>query len=72
MGGAVGAAGAAAILAAHVPPGRLDPEESGYVLAAVAAVAAAVVAATVAFVLVPADGADVVDEEPPTALSPLT
>ena len=38
MGGAVGAAGAAAILAAHVPPGRLDPEETGYVLAAVAAV----------------------------------
>ena len=55
MGGAVGAAGAAAILAAHVPPGRLDPEETGYVLAAVAAVVAAVAAAIVAYVLVPAD-----------------
>ena len=44
MGGAVGAAAAAAVLAGHVPPGRLDPDESGYVLAAIAAVGAAVVA----------------------------
>jgi len=72
MGGAVGAAGAAAILAAHVPPGRLDPEETGYVLAAVAAVVAAVAAAIVAFALVPADRAGAVDEAPPTAVSPLT
>ena len=72
MGGAVGAAGAAAILAAHVPPGRLDPEETGYVLAAVAAVVAAVAAAIVAFVLVPADRTGAVDEAPPTAVSPLT
>jgi MFS family permease len=72
MGGAVGAAGAAAILAAHVPPGRLDPEETGYGLAAVAAVVAAVAAAIVAFVLVPADRAGAVDEAPPTAVSPLT
>ena len=72
MGGAVGAAGAAAILAAHVPPGRLDPEETGYVLAAVAAVVAAVAAAIVAFVLVPADRVGAVDEAPPTAVSPLT
>jgi hypothetical protein len=54
MGGSVGAAAAAAVLAGHVPPGRLDPEESGYVLAALAAVGAAVVAAVVAYVLVPA------------------
>ena len=55
-----------------MPPGRLDPEETGYVLAAVAAVVAAVAAAIVAFVLVPADRAGAVDEAPPTAISPLT
>ncbi len=72
MGGAVGAAGAAAILAGHVPAGRLNPDESGYVLAAAAAVVAAVAAAIVAFVLVPADLVGAVDDAPPTAVSPLT
>jgi MFS family permease len=72
MGGAVGAAAAAAILAAHVPPGRLDPEESGYVLAAVAAVVMAVAAAVVAYVLVPADQPGAVDGTPPPPVSPLT
>jgi MFS family permease len=58
MGGAVGAAAAAAVLAGHVPPGRLDPDESGYVLAALAAAGAAVVAAVVAYVMVPANRPD--------------
>jgi MFS family permease len=58
MGGSVGAAVVAAVLAAHVPPGHLNPDESGYVAAAVVAVALGLVAAVVAYVMVPADDAD--------------
>lgn len=53
MGGAVGAAVVAAILAAHVPRGGLNADDAGYVRAAVVAAAAAVLAAVVGLVLVP-------------------
>lgn len=61
----MGAAVVAAILAAHVPAGGLNPDDAGYVTAAAVAAAAAVVAAVVGFVLVPSskhapDGIDTV------------
>jgi MFS family permease len=74
MGGAVGAAAVAAVLAAHVPAGRLNPDESGYVAASIVAVALGLVAAVVAYVMVPANDADR-DLEPgpnPSAVSPVT
>jgi|tagenome__1003787_1003787.scaffolds.fasta_scaffold20942694_2 MFS family permease len=63
LGGSVGAAGVAAVLAAHTPVGATQPAESGYVVAALVVTGVGVLAAVAGWVLVPraparaADGA---------------
>jgi len=53
MGGAVGAAVVAAVLAGHTPAGAAQPLESGYVVAALLATGAGVLSAVVGYLLVP-------------------
>jgi MFS family permease len=53
LGGSIGAACVAAVLAAHTPPGASQPAESGYVVAALIVTAVGVLAAVAGWVLVP-------------------
>ncbi|MFW6773925.1 MFS transporter [Nocardioides sp. CPCC 205120] len=53
LGGAVGAAAAAAVLSAHTPPGAFHPDEAGYVAAALVSCAGAALAGLLAWVLLP-------------------
>ncbi|MET8052909.1 MFS transporter [Streptosporangium sp. NPDC005286] len=64
MGGSVGAAAVASVLAGHIPAGELNPDETGYVLGAALATGAAVLAAVVGYVLVTATPKDGHDEVP--------
>lgn len=59
MGGSVGAAMSAAVLAAHTRVGQRQPLEAGYVDAAVIAAVGALLAAIVAWVLTPSRDVDV-------------
>jgi MFS family permease len=56
LGGSVGAACVAAVLAAHTPPGAAQPAESGYVVAALVCTAVGLLSAVAGWVLVPAAG----------------
>jgi MFS family permease len=56
LGGSIGAAGVAAVLAAHTPAGSSQPTESGYVVAVLLVSAAGVLSALAGGVLVPRTG----------------
>jgi hypothetical protein len=66
LGGSVGAAGVAAVLAAHTLPGDASPAESGYVVAALACTVVGLLSAVAGRVLVPAArrASAPTDEEP--------
>jgi MFS family permease len=53
LGGSVGAAGVAAVLAAHTPVGGGQPAESGYVVAVLVVASVGLLSAVVGWVLVP-------------------
>jgi MFS family permease len=53
LGGSVGAAWVAAVLAAHTPAGAASPDESGYVVGVLVVAAAGLLSAISGWVLVP-------------------